>query len=352
MSKKFSQEELRRRWQKLVDDSKVTEFKPKRLFVAALYVLNEDIRDEDLNDAQSKPDDYMLRANLAGRILLDNGFYSLAEELYRQLLEKVDEFIMETGEHRHKGAFYANVATSCFFQGNVDKAIVFLLRAAEEDTNTFGVDWDDSFAIKTLLEDSFVSPVVDEALKFIIIVNPQSTKQEVHNLLNSFSSLDRKWAFLAYTHLAMTHLGPASTFHVNEFSRLQIFSALRSLTSLMEVYFKDLGGIQSEKTLFPTLEQLFQGKHWWNNFDRNRIGVGATRKSNVPVETQITNALSITPSDKISRYWKSLIIAYIIRNYTTHQLNLSGSLIQSHADTCFAHVLHVMIEADHIHNLP
>lgn len=321
-----------------------------RLLTQARWMIREDIENEELNDKH--PDAYMLRANQAGLALLDGGFYGLAEQLYKALLEEVDYYIEATEAQRHKGALYANIAASCFFQGNVDRAIIYLLKAAESDIVTFENvnNPADSFAITGLLKDYFISPTVAEILNFIALIDPNTTKQDVENLLHSFNSSDRKFAFLAYTYLAMSHRGVISNFS-NEFSLLQIFSALRSLASFMEVHFKDLTGVQPlPTTLFPAIEQLFMGKSWWNAFNNKRLHI---KNNYASIDDRLNQAFNVTMNNNDSRrYWRSLLVAYFVRNHTVHKLDITGSWIQSHADECFAHILYAMIKADRFHQSP
>lgn len=108
----------------------------------ALALLREDIQNPALNDRSTpgiNPDSYMLRAHHVGLALFANGCFSLAERLYRLLAEETLKYQQETGNRRHIGVFYANIAGACAAQGNLDQAVVELLKAAEEDVTTYEV---------------------------------------------------------------------------------------------------------------------------------------------------------------------------------------------------------------------
>jgi hypothetical protein len=246
----------------------------------------------------------------------------------------------EIGNWRHAGALHANTAAACAAQGNIDQAVIELLKAAQDDVETYGVEKGDSFAITNLLQDYFCIPVRNEALRVVQTVNPAPTIADVESLCRFLG--DREYAFLAYVRLAVVHEEANQEFP-NEFSQLQIFSALRSLSSLLEVELKTIAG-SMETTFFPTIKTLYEDG-WWQDFDNKRRVIGATHGSTRPVDDQLRDAIAINPTDDDSRFWKSLLIAYIIRNYTTHQLETQCALVQSYSQEALGHILHVMMTA-------
>ena len=307
----------------------------------AVAMLQEDIRNPDLNNPGVPPDTFMLRANQIGHALLESGFSSVAERLYQALLEETLKYRQESGSWRHAGALYANKAGARAAQSNIDGMVIDLLRAAEDDVRTYGVSKADSFAITGLLQRYFGNPVRDRTLKVVQGINPNVTLADIEALGSRLGN--REYAFLAYVYLGLKHEGANREFP-NEFSQLQVFSALRSLSSLLEVELKTIAG-NLQNTLYPTMEALFSGKRWWSAFDCGRQAIGATRNSNRPVDDQLRDAISISPTDDESRFWKGLLIGYIVRNYTIHQLETQCALIQSYAHEALGHILHVTITA-------
>lgn len=308
---------------------------------SAVAMLKEDIQNPNLTGPDIPPDAFMLRANRVGLALFQAGAFALAERLYRALVEETLKYRQETGTWRHVGALYANTAGACAAQGNLDQAVIELLKAAQEDVTTYNVPKSDSFAITGLLQEYFGKPVRNKALTIVQSVNPTLTLADVESLCQFLG--DREYAFLAYVHLASFHEEANQQFP-NEFSQLQIFSALRSLSSLLEVQLKTIAG-NMQATFFPTLEALYKNSKWREAFDSARKRIGATQKSNRSVDDQLGDAIAITPTDDDSRFWKSLIIAYIIRNYTTHQMETQCALVQSYSREALGHILHVMITA-------
>lgn len=197
-------------------------------------------------------------------------------------------------------------------------------------------------AAETLLEEYFSKPAGNTALILVQPIDPSITLANLKSL-RKLLGFPRQYAFLAYVHLAAMH-EEANRQSPNEFSQLQLFSAIRSLSSLLEVQLKTISG-NMQDTFFPALKTLFENKPWWKAFDAKRQAIGATRGSNRPIDDQLRDAIAISPMDDESRFWKSLLVAYIVRNYTTHQLETQCALVQSYARETLGHILHVMITA-------
>jgi hypothetical protein len=309
----------------------------------ALALLREDIQDSALNDLSAPgviPDTYMLRAHQIGLALFDNQCFAIAERLYRRLAEEVLDYSKRTGEQRFVGVLHFNIAVACAAQGNIDRAVVELWKAAEESARIYEVPRDES--VRELLKKYFSEPATHAALNIVQQINPSITHTDIESLRGLLGT-PREYAFLAYIHLADTH-EKANRLSPNEFSQLQLFSAMRSLSSLLEVELKTISG-NMQSTLHPTLETLFKSKHWWNDFEDQRKAVGAVKDSNIPIDDQLSDAISMTPKDSESRFWKSLLVAYIARNYTTHQLEIQSAIVQLYAHETLGHILHVMITA-------
>ena len=284
----------------------------------------------------------MLRANRIGLALLENGFFSVAERLYRVLADATVKYRNETGNWRHAGALFANTGTACAAQGNFDKAVIELLRAVREDEHTYKVASQDSFAIKDLLQIYFGKPIRNTVLTIAKQVIPSVKIEDIENLSGILGS--NEYAFLSYAYIAVTHEEAKKVFP-NDFSHLQILTALRNLSALLEVVLKKFNG-NLDTTFFPTIQGLFGSKIWWRDFENARIAVGATQKSGTPVDNQLDASINIVPTDDNSLFWKSLLIAYITRNYTAHQMDFSSALIQKYSQEVLGHILSVMIVAD------
>jgi hypothetical protein len=307
----------------------------------AVSFLRADIENPELTGPNVHPDLFMFRANQIGLALLQTGYYALAEQFYRNLLQETLQYRQRTGNWRHAGALYANIAGACAAQRKIDLVVVELLKAAQDDEQTYRVRPADSFAIKELLQQYFGSPVREAALTVVQQVDSALTIQDVEAMCQFLG--DREYAFLAYFYVAWTNEEINRQFQ-NEFSQLQIFGALRSLSALWEVQLKTITGNPS-MTLYPTLESLYRLESWWTDFENARGAVGATRNSTSPIDNQLRDAIAIVPANNAANFWKSLLIAYITRNYTTHQLETQCSLIQTYSQQVLGRLLHTMIGA-------
>lgn len=312
----------------------------------ALGMLRHDIDDPQLTREDSHADAFMLRANQLGLALFKCGAFAVAERLYRDMAKLTKSYRTETGAWRHAGAMNANMAAACAAQGNIDEAVVQLFRAAEDDVPTYPIDQpDESFAITDLLEQYFCAPVRKDALQVVQTIDRAISMPDLHSLGADLGH--REYAFLAYVRLAVLHARANDDFR-NIFSQLQIFSALRSLSCLLEVHLKTLAGLPN-KTLYPAAKALFDHNTWWGEWDRKRKDVGATKNSTTPVDDRLRSAIALTPTDEDSRFWKSLLVACIARPYTVHQMETECALVQEYPYEALGHILHVMVAApDHM----
>ena len=314
----------------------------QELFGQALVFFHEDIQNPLLTGPDVLPDAFMFRANMIGLALLENGFFSVAEKLYRVLSYETLKYRNETGNRRHAGALFANTGTACAAQGNFDKAVVELLRAGKEDELTYKIAPKDSFAIEGLLQIYFGKPIRSTVLTIAQQAISSIKIEDIEGLSGILGS--NEYAFLSYAYIAVTHEEAIKVFP-NDFSQLQILTALRNLSALLEVVLKKFKGNINE-TFFPTIEGLFCTKNWWHDFENARRSIGATKKSGISVDNQLSASISIVPTDNNSQFWKSLLIAYITRNYTAHQMDFSSALIQKYSHEVLGHILSVMIVAD------
>ena len=217
-----------------------------------------------------------------------------------------------------------------------------LLKAVKEDERTYRIAPQDSFAITGLLQEYFGKPVRNIALSMVQAVNPNITLADVEQASTNLSR--NEYAFWSYVYIAGTH-EEANQIFENDFSDLQVFSAIRNLSALLEVRLKTLTGNQHQ-TFFPAITSLYSTRTWWASFETERRQVGATQNSVIPVDNQLRDAINIVSIDAESNFWKSLLVAYITRNYTIHQMDITSPLIQLHSSVVLGHVINVMILAD------
>lgn len=308
----------------------------------AIGMLMEDINNPNLNTSNNHPDHYVLRANNIGIKLLRTGQFSSAETLFRILSKEVIKFREESGQWRHAGALIANTGVACAMQGNYDQAAAEFLRATKEDAVTYKVPAKGTFAINVLLKNYLENPVKKFALENICKTNNNVSEAHIDQLFKDLN--DREYAFLAYLSILRVNLPILHEFP-NDFCELQVFSGLRSLSALFEIELKLLTGDMS-RTLYPTIESLYNTKSWWGAFlNAKNNQVEAFHNSNKPIDDQLRDALNLaTPNDE-SVFWKSLLVSYIVRNYTVHQLEIQCGLIQLYSNEALSHLLNAMVYA-------
>jgi hypothetical protein len=260
---------------------------------------------------------------------------------YRELARRTEEYRKQSGHWRHAGALYANTAAACAAQKNLDDAVIELLKAAADDEVTYHVPKQDSFAIQSLLDDYFCRPGRDKTLELARTVNPALDPSDIERFCRDLGK--RAYAFLAYVHIAERHERANREFP-NDFSKLQLLSALQNLSCLLELDLKTVARLK-KASLLEALCTLYEANAWWSSFDAARIRVGATRESSIPVDKRLTDTMTLSPADDDERFWQSLLVAYIVRNYTVHEWELPCALTECYSRPALGHVLHVMITA-------
>lgn len=313
----------------------------REMMKAAMKQLETDIEDPKLTSAGTHADDYMLRANQIGLALFENQFFSLADELYWSMARLAQEYRDRTGNWRHLGAMHANRAIVRSVLGDLDDAVVFLLRAAQDDVKSYNIAQSDSYAITQLLHQHLVGPATKTITQLVRPVNPNVTDADVETLFSYMGN--RRYALMAYVVQAAKHYNYNKELE-SEYSRLQVFSAIRSLSSLLEVRLKILSG-HMEDELFKAMRRLYGKKLWWPTFDSTRISLSSNGNSPLSADDKLKNALAFQPADDVSRFWRGLMVVHVVRNYTIHYMESECELVKTHPLEAMAHILDVMTSA-------
>ncbi|MCC6630084.1 MAG: hypothetical protein IT340_22115 [Chloroflexi bacterium] len=307
----------------------------------ARQLLAHDIDLPELNTPAAHPDVYMLRANQIGLALVDAGLFAGAEALYRALLADALANRQERQVGRHVGALHANIGTVCLLQGRVDEAVVAFLRAADDDVATYGVTRERSFALTDLMREQFSAPVQEELAAITRLVDGGATRADIEGLCGRLG--EHGLTLLAYAR-ALLASAAADAEYANEFSQMQVFSALRNLCALLEVELKTIAGAMGD-TFGGVVRRLYQGKTWWPAYQQARAAVGEERGSTTPADDRLRAALALAAPDADTRFWKGLLVALIVRNYTAHQMAGQSDLVRVHCRPALAHILHVLLAA-------
>ena len=317
----------------------------KTLSKIALDSLNRDIADPEKNVPRATNyNEFMLKASSIGAQLMRAGAYSSAERLYCDLLTITLDYRQRHGVPRHAGALYANLATAYWLQGNIDLAVIQLLKAAQEDVQTAGVQQQASYAVvglyqKYVAEDGY-KVILTEIMKF----DPSLTIDAVKSFCKTM--YEREYALHAYVHLAKTHMSAIQE-SGSVYSRLQLFSALRNLAVLLEVEFKASSGILSGK-LDEVIVQRYgtePGKRvWWQKYAATCSRLNNKAKG-LSDDQKIRRALAIKTTPGSSAFWKGMLISYLTRYYTSHHLETQTSVISEHPGDILSAILHTLVTA-------
>jgi hypothetical protein len=92
---------------------------------------------------------------------------------------------------------------------------------------------------------------------------------------------------------------------------------------------------------------IFEKRHkgagnWFDDFDQRRIDIGATTNSSVPVEDRMKEALATSASTDEEKFWKSLLVGYVTRNYTAHQTIVDEFLAIKHFEDAVGHIVNAL----------
>jgi hypothetical protein len=234
---------------------------------------------------------------------------------------------------------YANLAAAYFVLGSTDHGIFLLLEAADEDYKTARVPPNNSYALTDMLRGYFVDPVLAYAVRVAQRVEPKITSAELEALYLSLG--DRGYVFLAYLGAFRQSVDHQANL-IAEYNYWQMFSALRNLSAVFEVEIKTRAGLHSLST---SIRHLYEAKPWWVDYKTAKNNVGEIPNSTIPSESRLTQALLLAPATDEQRFWKSLLIAFITRNYTVHQMDLANILPVPSLELVLGHILHAMATA-------
>jgi len=301
------------------------------------------IVESDAADKGFGPDGKAIGADFIALQLIIDRQYQLAAQIYEMLAIGTVQWRETSDQPRHAGRFYANLGTARALLGDVDRACIAFWRAAEEDQLTNGTDPKKSFAISEMFESSFGNPAREFAWEAAKSVNFRVVADEIKTLSDSLGP--SKYAFLAYLHVGRIHETEAHGLE-SDFSYLQKLNVIRSLSVILETEIRKVCGTTKESILKSLERHALAGKIiWYNDFDARRVAVGATLQSTTPVDDQLKAALSTTVTCDDQRFWRSVLIGYIARNFSAHQMDITPSFLRTSFKLVVGHIVNAMIYA-------
>lgn len=206
-----------------------------------------------------------------------------------------------------------------------------------------GTPTDQSFALLEMFDHSFGKPAREFALEAAKNVNFRVISNEIAQLSDSLAT--SKYAFLAYLHIGRSHETEAQELE-SDFSYLQKLNVIRSLSILLEGEIRKVCGTRKESIL-KSLE-----KHpdpikipWFKAFDDQRRNVGAINNTTKSADDQLREAMATTATTEDERFWRSLLVGYIVRNYSAHQMDITPTFLRSSFKIVVGHIVNAMIHA-------
>jgi hypothetical protein len=316
--------------------TKIYQFRAEILFECR-KLLEEDLNSFDPVSAEH-PDAYMHRMYQYMEVLYSSKFYAILKELATEAVKSVVKHREYTHKRISAASLYYNAAAACYAQDAYDEMVYYSLKGTNEE---------DKYGPMNLPSRSAqANEALFESLRGYAYAKARSINPnlDVNDMLILASMLgkNREIVLLGYLQIARKNFIFLQSLD-NEFSRLQVFAALRNIACLFEVELKALAS-QAEGSLFRIMEKLYGKKLWWCRFENvKNTHVQAKRESLKTSDEQLATALALKASDPESLFWQGLIVGYIVRNFTAHNLDASSDLAGVHFDHTLGHLLNVML---------
>jgi len=270
--------------------------------------------------------------------------YDLCERYYIILLREIRRYETKNNTNFNKGMVYANLGVCQVAQGKIDEGFANILKAHMEDEPYHKTDPSKSiFNLK--LYSQFEDIVKDYLLQHSkLYQTEEQTTVDKSFLDNLVSSLDTDSHVLLISLVLKVQrnlkvLGDKD----NRFTRLQVFLFLQDLCLSVENALKTRNNLTG--TLKSLLDSLFsrtsnRPRAWKSDFDNNYI---LTRSDNVSqFENNLKSILSIGNSKA-----KRLLICCAVRNFSSHNLDVSNDYIFNNIELIFDNILSSMFFLHH-----
>jgi hypothetical protein len=259
--------------------------------------------------------------------------------VYSALIDDIQAHIVSTGEQMSIGLLFVKLGAVYFTQGHYDHGVFYFLEAARNDALVSGNSPNQSYALTHLMPKIVEESVLEKTLEAVQALIPQITQADVDSWYTSLGT--RRYTYLAYMRQMLDNRH-FLFMHAHEYNYWQIFSALRNLSALFEVEIKLLA---HKDSLFSALEELYNRETWWPLFMTKKRDVGEYQGSTTPCDTRLRQTFAIPTSTPATKFWKSLLITYITRNYTIHEMENPNALIREELDQVLVSILYTIIAA-------
>jgi hypothetical protein len=311
----------------------------ENILSAGYSKFRKEIEKDKYDDPSLDPVEFAIPANDFGATLIWNFHYELAERFFGILAAQTIHYRESTGRHRHAGSFYANQGAARALMGDMAGAFDLFERAAAEDKKSSGTDREKTFAMTTMF-DSYVGDYgLDFAVKTASSVDGRIGLPEIKVLCDRLGN-ERPY-FLTVLHEARLSEKTDTSKIQKSVLASERLNILRRLGILLEAETRNLYGVDEGSILIVFQNHKGRGT-WFDDFDNRRKAIKATKNNPAPVEDQMKDALSTPTSSDEEKFWQSLLVGYVIRNYTAHQTEVDDYLAIQHFKEGVGHVVNAL----------
>lgn len=283
----------------------------------SLLLQEKNISLKDINGTNKKEIDALVWNGL-GTFFLYNGMYLDALKIYEHMLQTVWRTESNKGVSIHKGLPLHNIGVAQINLRNYDEGIPNILRAYEEDVETFG---------QTNAEKMLASRVAEGLYKFVSKVVDNNYLTEFNrysglNIKNTITLMQNMNEAEKLFFAKIINSKKLVTFHDDIYTRVTTFDNLKNLCLLLE---SNLRRRSKGTDLLPGLIiNIFQKEPWEKYYETNKALKNFDRTSAVAdFEQKLEKIAKLKAAGKpdIDFVVSNFLTTVLVRNFTAHYLN-------------------------------
>lgn len=256
--------------------------------------------------------------NDLGLYFLNNGIYLDALRIYEHMLQTIPKLESAKSMAIHKGLPLHNIGVAQINLRNYDEGIPNILKAYEEDIDTFGETEAEKMLASKVMGGlfNFISKVVDN--NYLGEFNSQSgfNVKKTITLMQNMNAADK--LFFAKT----INSKKVVTFHDDIYTKVTMFNNLKNLCLLLE---SNLRRRSKRTDLLPGLIiGIFQKEPWEKYYEANKSLKNFDRTNAVAdfeQKLEKIEKLKATGKPDIDFTVANFLTISLVRNFTAHYLN-------------------------------
>lgn len=292
-------------------------FETRKLIDESLRLKEQNIAFRDIKGTKKKEIEAPVRNDL-GLYFLNNGMYLDGLKIYEHMLQTIPKVEAAKSVTIHKGLPLHNMGVAQINLRNYDEGIPNILKAYEEDIDTFGeAEAEKMLASKVVggLFD-FISKVVDN--NYLGEFNRQSGL----NVKNTITLMQNMNAAEKLFFVKIVNSKKLITFHDDIYTRVAMFDNLKNLCLLLE---SNLRRRSKRTDLLPGLIiNIFHKEPWKKYYEAYKNLKNFDRKNAVAdFEQNLEKIEKLKAAGKpdIDFVVSNFLTTVLVRNFTAHYLN-------------------------------